>query len=91
MNQSQLKSAAAFFKEPELLKAFALVCLDGTARQQILGITQRHYADQVLAANWYNNLRAELVNCRRLIPKKEYSAVMNEAGKLFGDMTKHVK
>ena len=91
MDQKQLKSAEKFFPTPEVLKAFALVCLDGTNQQTVLGITRQHYADQTVAASWYRAIRAELARCRHHLPKKEYSAANDAAGKLFESMTKPVR
>lgn len=91
MNQTQLKAAESYFEIPEMLKAFALGCLDGSQRQEILGITQRHYKDVTLAASWYRAIRADIAQCRCRLPKKEYSRLNDLAGKMFTDMTKHAK
>lgn len=88
MNQTQLKAASSYFEIPEMLKAFALGCLDGTQRQEVLGITQRHYKDQGLASVWYREVRADLARCRCRLPKAEYNRITNLAGKMFTEMTK---
>lgn len=89
MNQTQLKAAESYFEIPEMLKAFALGCLEGTQQQEILGITQRHYKDQALASSWYRAIRADVARCRSRIPKKEYSRINNIVGQIFTAMTKH--
>lgn len=91
MDREQLKAAPGYFEIPEMFTAFAVGCLDGTARQVALGITQRHYADPTLAGSWYRSLRADLARCRPRLSKNEYSRVMNEAGDLFKSMTKNLK
>lgn len=88
MTRDQLNAAPEYFKIPELFKAFAVGCLDGQVRQIALGITQRHYRDNVLAASWYKNIREELSACRIHLPKKEYMRITDLAGKLFESMVK---
>lgn len=87
MSPNERKAFEAYFKVPELAKAFAIAHLDGDRKNEILGITVKLYRDPIEAANWYRAIRAELVRCRPHLPKNEYSHICDLTGKLFNNMT----
>jgi len=86
-----IAAAKNYFQSPALFYVFVLQYTDGTVRQRLLGITERHYQSLQLAQVWNNNISQELTAVERIVGTDSATDAREVLLRLYEGMTKNGK